>query len=184
MLRVPVDHYQDILTILQLEHFTPLFSFLDHRVRKELCVYITEHVIQSDTYIDSHDQVSALHYSAVPCLLNCFVTLMTMNLPPSNFWSFYVSGRPIPDDDRMLNIRPTRPTKGAGRSGRLRASAELSRWVRFLIRVGCHLQQIVDFSSYVSDENTAWNCSIFCRTVPQKVELFHFVSVFLDTAEL
>ncbi|KAL5248608.1 hypothetical protein ACHWQZ_G017700 [Mnemiopsis leidyi] len=69
MLRVPVDHYQDILTILQLEHFTPLFSFLDHRIRKELCVYIMEHVIQTDTYIDSHDQVD-LFLTMMTCLIS------------------------------------------------------------------------------------------------------------------
>ena len=57
MLRVPVDHYEDALTVLELKHFTSLFTFLDHTGRKELCVYITEHVIQTDTHIDSHDQV-------------------------------------------------------------------------------------------------------------------------------
>jgi len=69
MLRVPVDHYEDVLTILELKHFTPLFNFLDHKTRKELCVYITEHVIQTDTHIDSHDQVD-LFLNMIQCLIS------------------------------------------------------------------------------------------------------------------
>jgi len=60
MLRVPVDHYTDILIVLQLQHFTPLFKHLSYRTRKELCVYITESVISTDTTIGSHEQVDLL----------------------------------------------------------------------------------------------------------------------------
>eukprot|EP00116_Pleurobrachia_bachei_P001427 sb/3461689/ len=57
LLRVPVDHYQDILTVLELDAYPKLFSFLELNTRKDLCVYIAEHVIETGTLIYSHDQV-------------------------------------------------------------------------------------------------------------------------------
>lgn len=58
LLRLPVDQYNNVLTVLQLEHYTPLLQCFDYHGRKTLSVYLINNALNSDTYINTPEQVA------------------------------------------------------------------------------------------------------------------------------
>jgi len=60
LLRLPVDQYNNVLTVLQLEHYTPLLQCFDYHGRKTLSVYLINNALNSDTYINTPEQVDTV----------------------------------------------------------------------------------------------------------------------------
>lgn len=57
LLKIPVDTYNNILTVLKLKHFHPLFEYFDYESRKSMSCYVLSNVLDYNTEIVSQDQV-------------------------------------------------------------------------------------------------------------------------------
>lgn len=56
-MKIPVDSYNNILTVLELSHFGPIFDYFDYQSRKLMCSYLINNVLENDTRIPTQDQV-------------------------------------------------------------------------------------------------------------------------------
>ena len=59
LLKIPVDTYNNILTVLKLKHFHPLFEYFDYESRKSMSCYVLSNVLDHSTEVVSQDQVRA-----------------------------------------------------------------------------------------------------------------------------
>lgn len=57
-LKVPVDGYDDVLTILKLENYLGLYGCFDYEGRKSLSQYLLQTVLDKEAHISSLEQVS------------------------------------------------------------------------------------------------------------------------------
>lgn len=57
LLKIPVDTYNNILTVLQLKHFPPLFEYFDYESRKSMSCYVLSNILDYSTTIVAQDQV-------------------------------------------------------------------------------------------------------------------------------
>lgn len=57
LLKIPVDTYNNILTVLKLKHFHPLFEYFDYESRKSMSCYVLSNVLDYNTVIVSQEQV-------------------------------------------------------------------------------------------------------------------------------
>ncbi|XP_046737836.1 vacuolar protein sorting-associated protein 35 isoform X3 [Diprion similis] len=60
LMKIPVDNYKNILTVLKLEHFAPLLEYFDYEGRKSLAVYIITNILDNETLIPAQEQVDAV----------------------------------------------------------------------------------------------------------------------------
>uniref|UniRef100_A0A673JFG2 Vacuolar protein sorting-associated protein 35 n=1 Tax=Sinocyclocheilus rhinocerous TaxID=307959 RepID=A0A673JFG2_9TELE len=60
LLKIPVDTYNNILTVLQLKHFPPLFEYFDYESRKSMSCYVLSNILDYNTTIVAQDQVDAI----------------------------------------------------------------------------------------------------------------------------
>lgn len=58
LLKIPVDTYNNILTVLQLKHFPPLFEYFDYESRKSMSCYVLSNTLDYSTTIVAQEQVS------------------------------------------------------------------------------------------------------------------------------
>ena len=57
LMKIPVDSYNNILTVLELEHFGPLFEYFDYQSRKVMSSYIISNALENETSIPTQEQV-------------------------------------------------------------------------------------------------------------------------------
>lgn len=57
LLKIPLDHYNNLLTVLKLQHYAALMQHLDYSGRKMLSIYILNNALESETVIPVHEQV-------------------------------------------------------------------------------------------------------------------------------
>ncbi|KAB0805572.1 hypothetical protein PPYR_02542 [Photinus pyralis] len=57
LLRIPIDNYNNLLTVLKLQHYATLMEHLDYNGRKLLSIYILNNALESETVISSQEQV-------------------------------------------------------------------------------------------------------------------------------
>ena len=69
LLKIPVDTYNNVLTILKLKHFAPLFDYFDYATRKEMAVYVINNALDCDTYIPSMEDVDNILQLAAPLIM-------------------------------------------------------------------------------------------------------------------
>ncbi|CAH3032160.1 unnamed protein product [Pocillopora meandrina] len=60
LLKIPVDSYSNILTLLQLEYFAPLFKYFDFSSRKEMSLYVITNAVESAITIPTQEQVDSV----------------------------------------------------------------------------------------------------------------------------
>uniref|UniRef100_A0A8C6TDM5 VPS35 retromer complex component n=1 Tax=Neogobius melanostomus TaxID=47308 RepID=A0A8C6TDM5_9GOBI len=60
LLKIPVDSYNNILTVLQLKHFPPLFEYFDYESRKNMSCYVLSNTLDYNTTIVAQEQVDAI----------------------------------------------------------------------------------------------------------------------------
>ena len=60
MLKIPVDLYKNILTLLKLKHYSILYEHLDYTGRKTICQYLLNNAIENETIISTPDEVDSL----------------------------------------------------------------------------------------------------------------------------
>ena len=61
LMKIPVDSYNNILTVLQLQHFGPLFEYFDYQSRKVMSCYIIANALDNETCIPTQEQVRAFY---------------------------------------------------------------------------------------------------------------------------
>lgn len=59
LLKIPVDTYNNILTVLQLKHFPPLFEYFDYESRKSMSCYVLSNTLDYNTTIVAQEQVGS-----------------------------------------------------------------------------------------------------------------------------
>lgn len=57
LLKIPIDTYNNILTVLKLKHFHPLFEYFDYESRKNMSCYILSNALEYNTEINGQEQV-------------------------------------------------------------------------------------------------------------------------------
>ena len=57
LLKIPINNFGNMLTVLQLSHFVPLISMYDFEGRKAMSCYIADDVVETETFIPSVEQV-------------------------------------------------------------------------------------------------------------------------------
>jgi len=57
-MKLPIDNYNNVLTLLKLEHFGPLFEYFDYQARKTMSIYIINNALDNETIISTPEQVS------------------------------------------------------------------------------------------------------------------------------
>ncbi|RZF33303.1 hypothetical protein LSTR_LSTR007648 [Laodelphax striatellus] len=60
LLKIPVDHYNNVLTILELSHFVPILDYFDYAGRKSIAAYIVNNILNSETYIPTPNEVDTV----------------------------------------------------------------------------------------------------------------------------
>ncbi|XP_077302985.1 vacuolar protein sorting 35 [Arctopsyche grandis] len=69
LLKLPVDHYKDILTVIRLGNYSNLLEYLDYAGRKTIAVYLITSVLDNGTLISTQEQVNS-----VLCMLSCLIS--------------------------------------------------------------------------------------------------------------
>lgn len=69
LLKIPVDNYNCVLTILKLKHFAPLFDYFDFATRKEMAMYVITNALDNDTLIPSQEEVDSILQLAAPLIM-------------------------------------------------------------------------------------------------------------------
>eukprot|EP01135_Chromosphaera_perkinsii_P010494 Nk52_evm4s2152 gene=Nk52_evmTU4s2152 len=59
LLKIPVDTWENPITLLQLDHFGSVFVFFGYESRKTLALYIAERILEKRVTIENPEQVSA-----------------------------------------------------------------------------------------------------------------------------
>ena len=57
LMKVPIQSYEDPLTILKLPHFSPVYSLFDYGGRKTLAVFIVQTIVDKEARITTADEV-------------------------------------------------------------------------------------------------------------------------------
>ena len=70
LLKIPVDIYNNVLTILKLKHFAPLFDYFDYKTRKEMAMYVINNSLDNDTYVPSMEEVDSILQLAAPLIMD------------------------------------------------------------------------------------------------------------------
>ena len=60
LMKAPVDAYNDVLTLLSLPHFGPLFDYVDYSGRKVMSCYLIENALDNETVIPTVEQVNGV----------------------------------------------------------------------------------------------------------------------------
>ena len=58
LLKIPLDHYRDILTVLQLANYAKILAYLNFKPRKEISLYVAHNIVDHSTVISQQDQVA------------------------------------------------------------------------------------------------------------------------------
>lgn len=58
LIRIPIDHYKDVRTLLKLSHFGPALGSFDYRGRTLNSAYIVQNILDTGIIIPSQDEVS------------------------------------------------------------------------------------------------------------------------------
>lgn len=57
LLKIPAQSYNNLLTLLQLSHFSSLLQLCDYRGRKTMASFLVNNALENDTLLPSHEQV-------------------------------------------------------------------------------------------------------------------------------
>jgi len=60
LLKIPIDSYNDVLLLLNLDHFIPLLNCFDYSGRREMSSYIVTNVIENYTCIPTSERVDTI----------------------------------------------------------------------------------------------------------------------------
>ena len=96
LMKIPVDTYNNILTLLSLQHFGPLFDYFDYKGRKLMSCHIITNALENETLVPSQEHVSSSLDGVVCCC--CCSSVPQLNTPGVT----WCKGRPDIPDSRLL----------------------------------------------------------------------------------
>ena len=96
LMKIPVDTYNNVLTLLSLQHFGPLFDYFDYKGRKLMSCHIITNALENETLVPSQEHVSLLLDGGGCC---CCSRVPHLNTP----WVTCFMGRPDIQDSRLLS---------------------------------------------------------------------------------
>ena len=67
-MKVPVDSYEDTLTILRLQNFSRVFDLFDFSGRKSIALFIAQTIVDKEAYIPSADEVITSEFPTDSCV--------------------------------------------------------------------------------------------------------------------
>ena len=70
LLKIPVDSYNNVLNLLKLEHFAPLFNYFDYSARKDMALYVVTNAVENETIIPSQDLVDSILSMVSPLVVD------------------------------------------------------------------------------------------------------------------
>ncbi|XP_065183699.1 vacuolar protein sorting-associated protein 35-like isoform X2 [Sycon ciliatum] len=70
LLKIPVDNYKDVITVLKLQHFAPLFEYFAYDARKDISVYVINSLIDHATQLKTQTQVDCLLQMVAPLVVD------------------------------------------------------------------------------------------------------------------
>lgn len=59
LMKILVDNYNNVLTLLKLDHFSPLLEYFDFQARKTMSIHIVNNALDNETIITTPEQVSS-----------------------------------------------------------------------------------------------------------------------------
>lgn len=68
LMKIPVDTYNNILTVLELQHYGPLFEYFDFKGRQLMSCHIINNALDNETLIPAQDGVESI-LNIVNCLV-------------------------------------------------------------------------------------------------------------------
>nr|SVE71503.1 EOG090X00QE [Daphnia similis] len=68
LLRMPISHYNSLVTLLQLPHFGQVLQRLDFNGRKSVALYLVNNALDNETYITTQEQVDAVLNMLAPLI--------------------------------------------------------------------------------------------------------------------
>lgn len=68
LLRLCIDFYNNILTLIQLKYFSPLLDKFDYTSRKSLALYIVLNILDNDTLIPTADEADSVLVMIAPLI--------------------------------------------------------------------------------------------------------------------
>lgn len=60
LMKIPIDSYDNILTVLQLGHYGPMFEYFDFKGRKVMSAYLINNALESETKIPTQEEVTLM----------------------------------------------------------------------------------------------------------------------------
>ncbi|XP_065347239.1 vacuolar protein sorting-associated protein 35 isoform X1 [Cloeon dipterum] len=60
LMKIPIDNYNNIMTVVQLDHFAPLIEYFDFYGRKDLSAYLVTNALENETLIPTQEQTDTL----------------------------------------------------------------------------------------------------------------------------
>ncbi|XP_035680278.1 vacuolar protein sorting-associated protein 35-like isoform X2 [Branchiostoma floridae] len=60
LLKIPIDSYNNVLTVLELKHFAPLFEYFDYDSRKNMSIYVVNNCLENGTEIPMAEQTDQI----------------------------------------------------------------------------------------------------------------------------
>lgn len=66
LMKIPVDHYENLLTVLRLQHYAALMEHLDYQGRKSLAIYLLSNALDNDTILADQQQAEQALGLAAP----------------------------------------------------------------------------------------------------------------------
>jgi vacuolar protein sorting-associated protein 35 len=73
LMKIPVDTYNNVLTLLSLQHYSPLFDYFDYKGRKLMSCHIIMNSLDNETLIPSQEHVCLFCVCVCVCVCVCFV---------------------------------------------------------------------------------------------------------------
>ena len=58
LMKLPIDHYNNLLKILELQHFNKLLKYFDFVGQKNLALHLITSALDHQTVISTHEQVN------------------------------------------------------------------------------------------------------------------------------
>lgn len=56
LMKIPIDNYNNLLTVLELQHYATLMAYLSYQDRKNLAIYLLNNALDNDTVIPTPEQ--------------------------------------------------------------------------------------------------------------------------------
>ncbi|XP_041375547.1 vacuolar protein sorting-associated protein 35-like isoform X2 [Gigantopelta aegis] len=68
LMKIPVDTYNNLLTVLELQHYGPMFEYFDYKGRKMMSCYIINNALDNEINIPVQENVDAI-LNIVNCMI-------------------------------------------------------------------------------------------------------------------